>query len=95
MHTARSGQNLARTGVWQMDEKQVGRRIRALRRRAGLSQERIAALSGVSRPAIGRLENGEGSTLSTYLAVMTTLRDRFPESRDRDGKGRVGHYASA
>ncbi|HLY36879.1 MAG TPA: helix-turn-helix transcriptional regulator [Candidatus Binatia bacterium] len=39
--------------------RDLGRHLRALRRFAGLSQEQLAALAGVSQPAVSRLERGK------------------------------------
>jgi transcriptional regulator with XRE-family HTH domain len=38
--------------------KELGEQLRALRRLAGVSQERLARLIGTSQPAISRLEQG-------------------------------------
>ena len=43
---------------------ELGRRLKALRRRAGLSQTRLAKLSGVQRPTISYLESGAQSSTS-------------------------------
>ena len=63
--------------------RQIGTRLKALRRQAGIdSQERLAALAGVHRTYIGRLERGESGitvdTLATVLSAMSlTLADFF------------------
>ncbi len=41
-----------------MDTVRIGLSIRALRRRRGLSQERLARLVGVSRSTVARIERG-------------------------------------
>jgi XRE family transcriptional regulator, master regulator for biofilm formation len=43
---------------------ELGRRLKALRIRAGLSQTRLAKLSGVQRPTISFLESGSQSSTS-------------------------------
>lgn len=55
--------------------RQIGTRLRDLRRRAGISsQERLAHLVGVDRTYIGRLERGKTGvtveSLTTILAVI-------------------------
>jgi transcriptional regulator with XRE-family HTH domain len=55
--------------------RQVGTRLRELRKRAGIpSQERLAHLVGVDRTFIGRLERGRTGvtveSLGTILAVI-------------------------
>jgi transcriptional regulator with XRE-family HTH domain len=63
--------------------KQVGSRLRTLRRKAGIrSQEKLAELAGVHRTYVGRLERGESGVtldmLSTVLAAMSiSLADFF------------------
>lgn len=56
----------------QHPEAELGRWIAQARKRAGLSQERLCALAGISKPALVRVERGEGN-VSTLIAAMTGL----------------------
>ncbi len=56
----------------QLPEVELGRWIARSRKRAGLSQERLCALAGVSKPALVRVERGEGN-VATLLAAMHAL----------------------
>lgn len=52
----------------------LGHAIRAVRRECDLSQEAVAALSGVHVNQIGRLERGEANArLVTFLRVVDGL----------------------
>ncbi len=51
----------------------LGEQIRALRIDQGLEQAEVAERASVSRPAISDLENGAGSSLSTFIKVLTAL----------------------
>ena len=68
--------------------RQIGARLRALRRQAGItSQEELAALAGVHRTYVGRLERGESGitvdTLATVLSAMSlSLADFFRSFTD-------------
>jgi transcriptional regulator with XRE-family HTH domain len=46
------------------EPSELGRRLGAFRRRAGLSQTKLAKLSGVRRPTISYLESGSQSSTS-------------------------------
>jgi transcriptional regulator with XRE-family HTH domain len=60
--------------------KAFGRVVRGLRERAQLSQERLAAMSGLHRTYISILERGARSpTLDTIVALARALR-RTPHS---------------
>ena len=65
----------------------LGARVRAARAVLGISQKELAAMSGVSHPALNRIERQESSPrLSTVEAIEEALRDvgiRF--SIDADG----------
>ena len=53
----------------------VGKRIRAARETAGLSQRNLAARMGTSQAAVARLEaGGVGATLTTLHRVAVALR---------------------
>jgi len=47
----------------------LGRRLKAFRERAGLSQNQLARLSGVPRPTISVLESGGQADLSLSNAL--------------------------
>lgn len=49
--------------------KDVGDRLRELRRRSGLTQEQLARKSGTSRPTIVRYESGEVSKLDELQRI--------------------------
>ncbi len=51
-----------------MNSEQIGRRIRRWRRRRKLTQERLAARVGVSRPYVARVEAGRHELRVTTLA---------------------------
>jgi transcriptional regulator with XRE-family HTH domain len=55
--------------------RQIGARLKALRRQAGISsQEDLAALAGVHRTYIGRLERGgSGVTVDTLATVLSAM----------------------
>ena len=60
----------------------VGQRMRSLREEQGLTQEKLAALAGVHRTYVGKLERGESATtvdsLAMFCAVLgTSLADFF------------------
>lgn len=54
-------------------EAELGRQVRALRRRAGLTQAELAERANVSVGTIRNLESGVGSTLSTLIEVARAL----------------------
>lgn len=56
----------------QLSEVELGRWIARSRKRAGLSQERLCALAGVSKPALVRVERGEGN-VATLVAAMSAI----------------------
>jgi len=54
--------------------KQVGERIKNLRRNRGISQEKLADLSGLHRSHMGQIERGESNlTLRTLGRVGSAL----------------------
>lgn len=53
-----------------MRRKALGAAIAAARQRAGLTQDELAAASGVSRPTISRLELGTSSISSDRLWAL-------------------------
>lgn len=48
-------------------------RLRLLRKRAGISQARLAQLSGVSQPAISQLENDERPLTLDWMRVFARI----------------------
>jgi excisionase family DNA binding protein len=56
--------------AWQHDRRHAGKRLRALREAAGLSQQQLAAASGLTHEAISRLETAR---LSPYAATVRAL----------------------
>ena len=56
-------------------EKAIGLRIRECRKELGISQERLAIESGVSRPTISRIETGKCSNVcvSTLVCIAAAL----------------------
>ncbi|MEM1084198.1 MAG: helix-turn-helix transcriptional regulator [Verrucomicrobiota bacterium] len=54
-------------------EKELGKRLKRRRLELNLSQTELAERSGLSRRTITGIERGEGSTLSTLLAVLRAL----------------------
>ena len=56
------------------DPVEVGRRIRALRHEAGLSQSRLAKLIGCSPGAVGNWEQGQGCpTIKQAMKIVKKL----------------------
>jgi transcriptional regulator with XRE-family HTH domain len=66
-------------------EKELGKRLKNRRLDLNLSQTEIAERSGLSRRTITAIEHGEGSTLSTLIALLRalnaldTLEDFLPD----------------
>ena len=63
----------------------IGRRVRAARLRAGLTQEELAALVCLTRPSITNLEGGRQDMPITRLELIaqftgTQLTDLIPET---------------
>jgi transcriptional regulator with XRE-family HTH domain len=53
---------------------EFGRTVRALRSKAGYSQERFAEAIGVHRTSMGTLQRGEGNpTLATLVRIVRGL----------------------
>ncbi|MDB5337371.1 MAG: transcriptional regulator [Planctomycetaceae bacterium] len=73
------------------DEIQIefGKRLRTLRTRAGLSQEKLGALAGVARNFVSMIENGQRNvTLDTVQKLAKGLGCRMaalmPDAEERD-----------
>lgn len=58
-----------------MDPKELAEKIRTLRKAKGLTQEKLAAISGVARRVIQRIEKAEGSTTVASLVALGTALD--------------------
>lgn len=58
--------------AYQSADVELGRWTAQSRKSAGLSQEKLCALAGISKPAIVRVERGEGH-VTTLVAAMDTL----------------------
>lgn len=57
-----------------MLRKQVGQRIRQLRRSLGLTQQQLAARAGITPKLLGELERGKGNpTLETLASLAAAL----------------------
>jgi transcriptional regulator with XRE-family HTH domain len=54
-------------------EKELGKRLKRRRLEMNLSQEEISERSGLARRTITAIENGEGSTLTTLIAMLRAL----------------------
>lgn len=54
-------------------ERFVGEQLRTVRLSAGLSQESLARLAGVSETSIRNLELGYGTSLATVVRVVRSL----------------------
>jgi len=59
---------------------EMNRRIKELRERSGMSQQKLAELLGVSRPAISQIESGQRKVSADE---MRKLADAFHISADR------------
>lgn len=51
----------------------LGRRLRQLRLARNLDQRTVADKAGISLRALSKLENGQGSTLETFLRTLRAL----------------------
>lgn len=54
-------------------EAELGDQVRAVRRRAGLTQAELARAANLSVGTLRNLEQGAGSTLATLVAVARAL----------------------
>ncbi len=54
-------------------EEELGKRIKARRVDLNLSQSEIAKRSGLARRTITAIENGEGSSLATMIAILRAM----------------------
>lgn len=53
--------------------KDMGARVRAAREAAGLSQQQLSELVGVSRPGVSKIESGQRDVSAAELAVIATV----------------------
>ena len=59
--------------ITQESEAALGSQVRALRLRANLDQQTLAARAGVGLSALKNVESGKGATLKTFIKVMRAL----------------------
>lgn len=57
----------------------VGKKIQALRKQKGLSQEQVADYIKVSQPVYTRIENGIGTSWAIYINNICSFFDITPE----------------
>jgi transcriptional regulator with XRE-family HTH domain len=57
----------------------IGRNMRKLRKRLGISQEELAALSGLHRTYIGGIERGERNITVKTLQIIANALKVSPE----------------
>lgn len=55
-------------------EQELGHRLKQRRLELNLSQTEVAEKSGLGRRTITAIENGEGSTLTTFIALLRGLQ---------------------
>lgn len=61
----------------QRDLAKLGKRVRELRAKAGLTQERLAELTGLHRTYIGSVERGERNvSLLNLIRIAHSLKSR-------------------
>lgn len=54
-------------------EQELGKRLKDHRLDLNLTQQQVAARSGLSRRTITAIEHGEGSTLTTLIAMLRAM----------------------
>ena len=59
-----------------MELKVLGERLRMIRKHLGINQQQLADATGLTQPAISRLEKGEEVYASTLLAVLSFYQDK-------------------
>ncbi len=64
-----------RVAAWERRRAAVGRRIRELRQKRGLTQEQLALKSGVTRPILNEVENGKRGLLFERLYDIAEALD--------------------
>lgn len=59
-----------------MDAKQLGERLRMIRKHLGISQQQVARATNLTQPTISRLEKGEEVYASALLSVLAYYHDK-------------------
>jgi len=59
-----------------MDAKQLGERLRMIRKHFGINQQQVARATNLTQPTISRMEKGEEVYASALLAVLAFYRDK-------------------
>ena len=67
----------------------IGNKIRALRKRRGLSQEQLGELVGFSQSKISKIENGDWDSLSDLRLIAKALEVPIEELVKEDGPSDV------
>jgi excisionase family DNA binding protein len=65
--------------AWRQDPARAGKRLRAIREAAGLSQLQLEAASGLTHEAISNLETGKRSPYAATLRALAHALDVAPE----------------
>ena len=60
----------------EMDLKELGERLRMIRKHLRINQQQLAKATNLTQPAISRLENGEEVYASALLAILNFYRER-------------------
>jgi transcriptional regulator with XRE-family HTH domain len=74
--------------AWRQHRRRAGKRLRALREAAGLSQLQLAAASGLTHEAISNLETGKRAPYAATVITLAQALEVEPEwfvSRERGG----------
>ena len=67
----------------------IGDKIRALRKRRGLSQEQLGAMVGFTQSKISKIENGDWDSLSDLRLIAKALEVPIEELVKEDGPSDV------
>lgn len=59
-----------------MDVKQLGGRLRMIRKHLGIRQQQVAEATNLTQPTVSRLENGEEVYASALLAVLGFYQEK-------------------
>jgi DNA-binding XRE family transcriptional regulator len=67
-----------RRHAWTVDDsaiyEQVGLRLQAARRRAGMTQQQVAAMVGLTRSSVANIERGwQGTGIPLFLSLCDAL----------------------
>ena len=60
-----------------LEIKELGKRIRDLRLKAGLSQQVVARSLNTSQNIISRMEKGDGASMEMFLSVVSFYQEIF------------------